>query len=83
MASSSNHGGARRELPPTIPEFDDDFGYIFDFDELEAAHKDEEAIGVVGDDDRNVPTPSSIGTSNTMASMSTLRAKRSKFWDSL
>ncbi|KZV13799.1 hypothetical protein F511_45030 [Dorcoceras hygrometricum] len=81
MASSSNRGGVRRELPPTIPEFGDDFGYIPDFDELEAAHKEEEAIGLVGDEDRNVPTPSSIGTNNTMASMSTLRAKRSKVWD--
>ncbi|KZV31440.1 hypothetical protein F511_39770 [Dorcoceras hygrometricum] len=73
MASSSNRGGVRRELPPTIPEFGDDFGYIPDFDELEAAHKEEETIGLVGDEDRNVPTPSSIGTSNTITSMSTLR----------
>ncbi|KZV21334.1 hypothetical protein F511_19814 [Dorcoceras hygrometricum] len=81
MFSSSNRGGARRELPPTIPEFGDDFGYIPDFDELEAAQKEEEAIGLVGDDDKNVPTPSSNGIRNTMASMSTLRAKRSKVWD--
>ncbi|KZV23472.1 hypothetical protein F511_16828 [Dorcoceras hygrometricum] len=79
MTSSSNRGGARRKLPPTILEFGDDFGYIPDFDELEAAHKEEEAIGLVGDDDRNVPTPSSIGTSNTMTSMSMFRANEAKF----
>ncbi|KZV51668.1 3-hydroxy-3-methylglutaryl-coenzyme A reductase 1-like [Dorcoceras hygrometricum] len=60
MASSSNRGGARRELPPTIPEFGDDFGYILDSDELEAAQEENDDIGIVGEDDRNVPTPSSL-----------------------
>ncbi|KZV37113.1 hypothetical protein F511_12748 [Dorcoceras hygrometricum] len=41
--------------------FGDDFGYIPDFDELEATHEEEETTGLVGDHDRNVPTPSSTG----------------------
>ncbi|KZV15781.1 BTB/POZ and MATH domain-containing protein 1-like [Dorcoceras hygrometricum] len=61
MAPTSNRCGARRELPPTILEFGDDFGYIPDFDELEDTHEEEEDIGLVGEDDRNVPTPSSPG----------------------